>query len=365
MSAQEGPGPEADSSAQITALRERYAADVAGGIERFFAPPRRTCPWCGGTRLRLLLRSPDLVQHKPGEFRLVCCRTCGHVFQNPRLNATGLEYYYRNFYDGPGANPDIFEFGLECNLARARQLLPFHPPPSLGPRRWLDVGTAYGHFCRDARQVWPHTRFEGLDMGTQVEEGRRRGWLDEAHRGLLLDLAPLLAGQFDVVSMHHYLEHTTNPRAELDAATQLLAPDGFLLIEVPNPESRFGRAVKRWWFPWLQPQHLHLVPRANLMQALLHRGLQPVAEVRGEAHLAIDLTFLVLLPLSAWGPYPGMPWFDEEDTSRRKRRHAQVLKYAPKLHRAVQPLERLRTRVAVATDRGNTYRVLARRSGPR
>ena len=362
MTAEAGaPEITAELAAQIAAVRARYAEDVARGLDRFFEPPRTTCPWCESPRISRLMTSPDLVQHKPGRFTVMSCRTCGHCFQNPRLSLEGLEYYYRDFYDGIGAEQveNGFELGRDGNLARANHLRQFFPDSP--PRRWVDVGTGYGHFCRDAREVWPETSFEGLDMGVSVEEGKARGWLDEAHRGFLPDLAPGLAGQFDVVSMHHYLEHTRDPRLELDSAAMLLRPGGILMIEVPNPESIFGRLVGRWWFPWLQPQHLNFVPRGNLMQALMHRGVQPVLEVRGASHIPVDLTFLGVLPLLAYGPYPGMPWVADPEDAVAKKRFDRMMKLGPKVHSAVQPLERVRTKVAHLTDRGNTYRVLARR----
>lgn len=351
----------ADLAAQIAAWRERYRADVEHGLDRFFEAPRTTCPWCFSPRIRRLLRSPDLVQSKPGQFTVMGCRTCGHAFQNPRLSLDGLEYYYRDFYDGAGAEQveNGFELGREGNLARARHLEQFFPDAP--PARWVDVGTGYGHFCRDARELWPQTRFEGLDMGLSVQTGKERGWLDDAHRGFLPDLAPGLAGEFDVVSMHHYLEHTRDPRIELDSAAMLLKPGGVLMIEVPNPESFFGRLVGQWWFPWLQPQHLNFVPRANLMQALKHRGLDPALEVRGQSHIPVDMTFLAVLPMLAWGPYPEMPWFADPDNPVRRKRFDRVLKAGPVVHKAVQPLETARTKLAHLTDRGNTYRVLARK----
>ncbi|MGQ0629476.1 MAG: class I SAM-dependent methyltransferase [Sporichthyaceae bacterium] len=355
---------EVDRAALIRATREQYRCDVARGFARFFEPARTDCPWCASPRLKVVLHSPDLIQHKPGRFTVVSCRGCGHTFQNPQLSVEGLEYYYRDFYDGVGreAVENGFELGRDGNLARARHLKEFFADPP--PQRWLDIGTGYGHFCRDAREVFPTTRFEGLDMGVSVQTGKERGWLDEAHRGFLPDLAPGLAGQFDVVSMHHYLEHTRDPRVELDAAVSLLAPGGVLMIEVPNPESLFGRLVGRWWFPWLQPQHLNFVTRTNLMQALVHRGVRPVAEIRGASHIPVDVTFLSILPMLAWGPYPGMPWTEERTGvvgQRRQRRFDLVVKAGPHVHKAVQPLERARTRIALATDRGNTFRVLAQR----
>jgi hypothetical protein len=45
----------------------------------------------------------DLLQQKPGTFTLDRCGGCGHIFQNPPVNAEGLSFYYRDFYDGLSA----------------------------------------------------------------------------------------------------------------------------------------------------------------------------------------------------------------------------------------------------------------------
>jgi hypothetical protein len=75
------------------------------------------------------------------------------------------------------------------------------------------------------------------------------------------------------------------------------------------------------------------------------------------------MTFLGVLPLLAYGPYPGMPWVADPDDATAKKRFERMVKFGPKVHRAVQPLEKARTKLAHLTDRGNTYRVLARKTG--
>ncbi len=94
------------------------------------------------------------------------------------------------------------------------------------PERWLDVGTGYAHFCVVAHDLWPDTSFDGLDMGVAIEDAQRKGWVGRGYRGQFCELADELAGRYDMVSMHHYLEHTRDPRAELDAATTLPSPTG-------------------------------------------------------------------------------------------------------------------------------------------
>ncbi|WP_063784922.1 hypothetical protein [Streptomyces sp. TP-A0356] len=85
------------------ARRAESPGELAQGGDRFHEPRREDCPWCGSTRLRTRLRTPDLVQHKPGTFVVDECHDCAHAFQNPRLTAEGLAFYHHDFHEGQPA----------------------------------------------------------------------------------------------------------------------------------------------------------------------------------------------------------------------------------------------------------------------
>ncbi|MEV5954507.1 class I SAM-dependent methyltransferase [Streptomyces sp. NPDC051987] len=345
---------------EIEALRSAYRRDLAEGTDRFFEPRRTTCPWCGSGRLTTRLRTTDLLQHKPGAFVLDRCAECGHTFQNPRLNDAGLEFYYRDFYDGLGEQKMSGTFGGRTKMyqGRARSLVPHDATP----KNWLDVGTGHGHFCEAAREVLPGTAFDGLDFTDGVELAAREGRVEHAYRGAFPDLAPELAARYDVVSMFHYLEHSTDPDRELRAAHEAVRPGGHLLIEVPDPESRYARLLGRWWLPWLQPQHLHFIPVANLRARLTGLGFTVVAEEHAEAHDPVDLLAAVWLALDHTAPREDAPWLPTPPGALRKTLRAAVLIAGiPALvtgtlldRFAVRPLSgRLRV--------SNAYRIVARR----
>jgi hypothetical protein len=197
------------------ARRPYYQKQLANGVACFFEPRRATCPWCGSANLSVRLQTSDLIQRKPGRFTLEQCGACQHIFQNPRLTPAGLNFYYRDFYDGLGQKlmEDLFSTRGRSYHGRIEMIKPY-----VRPRAWLDVGAGYGHFCRLAREVWPNTIFDGLDQSISVEQAQRRGWVDHGYRGEFIALADELTGRYDVVSMHHYLEHTREPFEELDAA---------------------------------------------------------------------------------------------------------------------------------------------------
>ncbi len=203
----------------------------------------------------------------------------------------GLNFYYKDFYDGIGERSVDAAFAAGGKSYRDRvQMVASRAEPS----RWLDVGCGHGHFCSIARDVLPGTRFEGLDMSQSVEEAARRRWIDHGYRGLFPELAPELAEQYDVVSMHHYLEHTLDPTVELDAAAIALRSGGHLLIELPDPQS-FLRHLGRFWMPYFQPQHLHLLSVPNLVRLLSERGFTAIELHRAEAHQPIDFLIAAIL----------------------------------------------------------------------
>ncbi|WP_433335947.1 methyltransferase domain-containing protein [Spirillospora sp. CA-294931] len=339
--------------------RAHYEAELAKGTKRFQGIRREDCPWCGSPGISRHVRSRDMIQAKPGRFVLERCGDCGHVFQNPRLTDEGLAFYYRDVYDGLGAEASERGFSMQDGFYRARVNM---VASRLSPRTWLDVGTGHGHFCRTAQAVLPDTAFDGLDMGAGVQEGERRGWLRHAYQGVFIEKAAELAGKYDVVSMHHYLEHTVDPRAELDAAARVLGPGGHLLIEVPDPESRLGRFFGRLWVPWLQPEHLNLIPIGNLERDLASRGLRVVARERREAHQRYDTVFAVLIATQVFGPSPKRPWAERPPGPGAWLRRAAVLTLAAPALVVAALADKLLVPLIPGTS--NAYRILARKDEP-
>jgi SAM-dependent methyltransferase len=296
-----------------------YADQLKNGLAGFFDPRRETCPICDSPQLRPFLRTTDLIQRKPGEFVLDECGACGHIFQNPRLSVAGLDFYYRDFYDGIGttATEVLLMTPFERYLARARVI-----DGLATPTRWLDVGTAHAHFCCAAKQAWPGTRFDGLDISSSIEHAERAGWVQRGYRGFLPDVAESLAGEYDVVSLFHCLEHTPDPRAEIAAAYTVLQPGGLLVIEVPDPDCPMGRVFGRFWFPWFQPQHLHLLSVKNLTRLLHEAGFEPEVVQRGPAHIQVEFSSTLALFLTWLAPRASGPWRPPAGRIERLRRGA-------------------------------------------
>jgi hypothetical protein len=160
--------------------------------------------------------------------------------------------------------------------------------------------------------------------------------------------------------MFHYLEHTPFPRQQLEAAVKVIRPGGHLIIEVPDPESRWGRVLGRWWVPWLQPQHLNFIPIANLREALTGLGFTVLAEQRAEAHGGYDLLPALLLVLhAAFTRGDDVPWRPKPPSRLARFIRTAGFKAALPLFIASAIADRILAGPLGARGYANAYRVVA------
>jgi len=117
----------------------------------------------------------------------------------------------------------------------------------------LDVGCGGGLFLGMMRERG--FSVAGLDFS---REAAAIAWKRQRAPAVCGDLAnaPLRAGSFAGITMFHVLEHVHDPRAYLAAARELLAPDGRLVVQVPNAASWQSRLLGRRWSGVDVPRHL-------------------------------------------------------------------------------------------------------------
>jgi 2-polyprenyl-3-methyl-5-hydroxy-6-metoxy-1,4-benzoquinol methylase len=198
------------------------------------------CPLCSGQPNKTPLSRPfdQRVFHGMPVTNRICV-ACGFVFQTPRMTETELkEFYaaeYRRIYQG---REEPVAKDLAVQTQRAKVLLHFiqtfmpGSAPLNGDSLFLDIGCSTGKLLECFAQTFG-CRVVGIEPGDAYRrEDQRRG----------LDVYASLdglkqSGQYpcDLVSLIHVLEHLPNPVQYLTHLRQdLLHPNGWLLVEVPN-----------------------------------------------------------------------------------------------------------------------------------
>jgi SAM-dependent methyltransferase len=137
----------------------------------------------------------------------------------------------------------------------------------------LDVGCGGGLFLGMMRQRG--FRVVGLDFS---REAAAVAWRHQKVPAVAGDLehAPLRPGSFAGVTMSHVLEHVPDPRAYIAAAHHLLAPDGRLIVHVPNAASWQFRLLGRRWNGVDVPRHLFHYRDQDVERLLQASGFEVV-----------------------------------------------------------------------------------------
>lgn len=215
------------------------------------AAAERDCPLCRARDFEVVgLRDRD-----GSALRTVMCRTCGHVFTNPAPGADDLAAYYalryRAAYKGVTTPKPkhVLRAGLRA-LERLARLRPFCPPPA----RALDVGAGGGEFAYllhkagyNVTGIEPNAGY-GTYAGSTYAIDIRRATLQD------VTFAP---ATFDLITLHHVLEHLPEPATALAVLHEWLKPGGLLIVEVPSalswfhaPRRRFHAAHVHTFNPW-------------------------------------------------------------------------------------------------------------------
>lgn len=94
----------------------------------------------------------------------------------------------------------------------------------------------------------------------------------------LADFAATTDRAYDLVMFHHSFEHVVDPLADLQAAVQVLAPRGVVLIEIPVAAYAWEQ-YRGDWCHLDPPRHLHLFTPRSLGHLGGHVGLRVKATV--------------------------------------------------------------------------------------
>jgi SAM-dependent methyltransferase len=253
------------------------------------------CPVCSGEEYRVYL--PATLDAEPPVFgykwtpavrrsyRMVACRSCGHVRASPRL-ADMHKYYVDNVDDAYVANQPLRTATARRVLQTVRKFKP--------TGRLLDVGCATGDFVKVAAKYYDA---EGLELSAWAREIALAKGLRV--RSKLLSDIETERDTYDVVTLWGVIEHLEHPLEEMKRVQAILKPGGIVCLWTGDVDSLLARVFgSRWWY--VMGQHIQLFSRSSLDNLLRQAGFE--ALYRGVYPYEITLGYLG----DSLGRYPAL-----------------------------------------------------------
>jgi 2-polyprenyl-3-methyl-5-hydroxy-6-metoxy-1,4-benzoquinol methylase len=205
---------------------------LQGGGFREGSFETRSCPVCGaGTTQAPLLRKLGL--------EIVRCADCGMVYSRTVLDRRND----RAFYEETAFQSAYLQLKRNDDYAalerlKARYIVQMALQHAPDARSLLEIGSGAGRLLSAARDA-------GLSvLGVEANAGfaaESRALGHEVLEGWFPEVLEMTRGPFDVVAMLDVLEHCLDPRGFLRAVAARLAPNGVIVIQVPNYDSLLVR----------------------------------------------------------------------------------------------------------------------------
>jgi len=241
-----------------------------------------SCLLCESAGLRVCYSSPATgsvtsdCKPWPKTFDTLLCPKCGHLQKSSDADAVkkvnSVYVNYELYHLSSGGEQFIFQPGAEGPKTRSGLLLEkLAAHVNLGPRgRMLDIGCGNGATLSAFGRLRPAWALAGFE---QSESIRSRILSVPGVTDFWSGSLEAIQGSFDLITLVHVLEHVSRPIPFLAEVRKLLAPDGILLIQVPDvADNPFDMLVA--------DHYSHFSP--EILEAFVRPlGFEPVSGVRG------------------------------------------------------------------------------------
>lgn len=218
------------------------------------------CPVCNSTDFQLVLTARDnTVSGK--EFPIVSCKDCNFLFTQDVPDQSEIGEYYQsdNYISHSDTRKNLFfkaySWVRNFTLKQKRDLI---ESLSIQTRTLLDVGSGTGYFPSYMQSNgWKVTALEPSETAREVCQ-KQHGIIPKDPT----EIYTLADSSFQVITLWHVLEHVHDLNGYFSRFYSLLNPGGYLIIAVPNPESKDAKIFGRDWAAWDVPRHLyHFTPK--------------------------------------------------------------------------------------------------------
>lgn len=213
-------------------------------------------------------------------FLVVECKQCKLIRLSPVPKPEELSTYYPSDYwhaDEGGKITALEEFYrrtvLQDHIGFLQRAIEDAKPAAGHAPLVMDVGCGGGLILRLLHEKGHAVM--GMDFSIDAAS---IAWKQNGVPAMCASLpqAPLPDGSITLLSMFHVLEHLYEPHAYLEAAHRLLAPEGRLVIQVPNAASWQFLLFGEDWNGIDVPRHIHNFKLRDLEVLLDRCGFVPV-----------------------------------------------------------------------------------------
>jgi len=193
------------------------------------------------------------------DYSLGVCNTCNFKYAHPRPKIEFLVDYY-NSISSVRFYKESDEKALKDTKKLNRMILKNHPEA----KNILEIGCSTGYYLRGLK-------LRGFEVcGSELSEDAvnlAREWYNVEVFASEFP-PPSHLNKYDVIIIHHVIEHVMNPKDFLEQASNYLSDKGIFIIETPNVNSMGIKLFRNNYPVFCPPGHLNFFSKSTLEKVL-------------------------------------------------------------------------------------------------
>ncbi len=231
-----------------------------------------SCKICNSKDIKLSLTNcKDLEYSIKGKFNFIECNNCNilSLYPSPKIKEI-LTFYTSDYHAYIHSASKLINFLNKLMLKKRAKLY----KKLIGDKGdILEIGCADGNNFSILNKFgkW---KFTGIEFNDKIaQRGRDKG------RKIItgeLEKIKFNSKKFDIIIMDNFIEHITDPKRTINAATKLLKHKGYLIGETPNTSSLDFLIFKKYWGGLHTPRHMHLFNTKNLIKLFKNYNLKMI-----------------------------------------------------------------------------------------
>lgn len=235
-----------------------------------FIVSNQPCCVCGFSESEPLYEILYPQHNYPGKFVLRRYKSCGLIFNSPRLNNGALRNLYNeNYYFFQRKDSAEFERIKEVYLRTVALV-----EKDVRDKRVLEVGSAKGYLLALLKKLgW---EVVGVEISSSaVNYAREKFGLQVFNTTLEEYVLSYPHVSYPLVLAIDLIEHVPNPRSFVEALAKKVEQNGFLVVDTPNGDA-YNIFLAREKWKGFNPFHIYIFNLSSLTKLLDEHGFKVV-----------------------------------------------------------------------------------------
>ena len=235
------------------------------------------CPWC---------KSKRIFQFKVFKsLKLSKCANCMLVFTSSRVKEKCIEKYYGPSYIEKNSNASLIN-NEKHHIFYRRELYNIKSLLKSEQNKLLDIGCGGGAFAKIAID-------ENFDVTVNDIDAQNIKFLQDKYKikgyAGKIENINFKEAPFDVIVLHHVLEHVYDLHSFIDKLSKIIKPNGVININIPNLFSLDCKFDKKLYYKLLSlPFHTFHFNRRTLINIFNKKNFVLLKEEHSDSKILIS-----------------------------------------------------------------------------